>query len=96
LTCWRQLPTLTAVRWNREALDRATTNEVANLAQAALESLANRSDRDAFAQLLRLAQINGECLGTSARTVAEHSSWSGVADMTGTTKQAAWARWRVH
>jgi enoyl-CoA hydratase/carnithine racemase len=63
---------------------------------AFVESLANRSDRDAFAQLLRLAQINGECLGTSARTVAEHSSWSGVADMTGTTKQAAWARWRVH
>jgi hypothetical protein len=83
------------VQWNRKELDRATTDEVANLAQAALESLAKRDDPDAFAQLLRLAQINGECLGTSARTLAEESSWSGVADMAGTTKQAAWSRWRI-
>jgi hypothetical protein len=83
------------VHVNRKDIDRATTDRVASLAQAALESLAQRNDPDAFAQLLRLAQINGECLGISARTLAEESSWSGVADMAGTTKQAAWSRWRI-
>ena len=83
------------MQWNQKDIDRAPTEEVASLAQAAIESLAQRNDPDAFAHLLRLAQINGECLGTSARTLAEASSWSGVADMAGTTKQAAWSRWRT-
>ena len=83
-----------AVQWNRRTLDRATVAEVADLAQAALQSLAQRPDPDAFARLLALAQTNGECLGISARTLAEQGSWSGVADMAGTTKQAAWSRWR--
>ena len=82
-----------SVQWSRRNLDRATTAEVADIARAALESLAQRSDPDAFAQLLSLAQTNGECLGVSARTLAEQGSWSGVADMAGTTKQAAWSRW---
>jgi hypothetical protein len=83
-----------AVRWNRNTLDNATVAEVADLARAALESLAQRSDPDAFTRLLSLAQTSGECLGISARTLAQHGSWSGVADMAGTTKQAAWSRWR--
>jgi hypothetical protein len=83
-----------ALHWNRQSLDQAPIAEVADLARAALESLAQRPDPDAFAQLLALAQANGECLGISARTLAEQRSWSGVADMAGTTKQAAWSRWR--
>ena len=85
---------MAAVQWNRKTLDKATVAEVADVAQAALESLAQRPDPDAFTQLLALAQTNGECLGISARTLAEQGSWSGVADMAGTTKQAAWSRWR--
>lgn len=83
-----------AAHWTRDKLDRTATAEVAEVARAALESLAGRPDPDAFTQLLSLAQTNGECLGISARTLAERGSWSGVADMAGTTKQAAWSRWR--
>lgn len=83
-----------AAQWSRTELDQVATAEVAEMARAALESLAERRDPDAFAQLLALAQTNGECLGISARTLAEQGSWSGVADMAGTTKQAAWSRWR--
>jgi hypothetical protein len=82
-----------AAHWSRKELDKATTAEVAALARAALQSLARRPDPEAFTQLLALAQANGECLGVSARTLAEQGSWSGVADMAGTTKQAAWSRW---
>lgn len=82
-----------AVQWTRAQLDQTPTTEVAALARAALEALAQRDDPDAFAQLLELAQANGECLGVSARTLAEHGSWSAVAVTAGTTKQAAWSRW---
>jgi len=44
--------------------------------------------------LLGLSQYVGECLGISARTLAEAQSWSSVAGLAGTTKQAAWSRWR--
>jgi hypothetical protein len=43
--------------------------------------------------LLGLSQYVGECLGISARTLAEAQSWSSVAGLAGTTKQAAWSRW---
>ena len=64
-----------AVQWTRAQLDQTATAEVAALARAALETLAQRSDPDAFAALLELAQAPGECLGVSARTLAEHGSW---------------------
>ena len=32
-------------------------------------------------------------VGISARTLAEAQSWSSVAGLAGTTKQAAWSRW---
>jgi hypothetical protein len=82
--------------WTREKLDRIATGDVAEIARAALESLAQRSDPEAFVQLLTLAQLNGECLGISARTLAEQGSWSSVAEAAGTTKQAAWSRWSGH
>lgn len=82
------------VETSRADLDQATVPDVANLAADAVLSLAGRADPEAFAQLLRLSQLVGESLGTSARELARHQSWSGVADMAGTTRQAAWSRWR--
>ena len=50
---------------------------------------------EAFQALLTLSQLVGECLGQSARSLAAASSWSEVAGYSGTTKQAAWSRWRT-
>ena len=58
-----------------------------------LDALANSTDQAAFQTLLGLSQYVGECLGTSARTLAGAESWSSVAGLAGTTKQAAWERW---
>jgi hypothetical protein len=77
-----------------EDLARSTPQELAQLAEAAIGALARSGDRAAFAHLLQLTRITGESLGVAARTLAEHSSWTGVADVAGTTRQAAWERWR--
>ena len=58
-----------------------------------LSALAADSDPAAFQVLLGLSQYLGECLGVSARTLAESQSWRDVAGVAGTTKQAAWSRW---
>jgi hypothetical protein len=58
-----------------------------------LTALTNDSDPAAFNSLLALSQYVGECLGRSARTLAESQSWGDVAGFAGTTKQAAWSRW---
>jgi hypothetical protein len=78
----------------RENLSAAAPAELAALAEAAVRSLAKSDDPAAFAHLLRLARVVGECLGSAARTLASERSWSGVAEIAGTTKQAAWERWR--
>ena len=67
------------------------------LAQAreALEALAARPDPAAFNALLALSEDVGVCLGRSARTLATAGSWSQVASMAGTTRQAAWSRWHA-
>lgn len=80
--------------WSREDLARATPSELADLAEASMLSLAERDDPAAFAYLLRLTRVAGECLGVAARTLALERSWSHVADIAGTTRQAAWERWR--
>jgi predicted choloylglycine hydrolase len=77
----------------RDAQDR-TPDELADMARAAIDGLARSHDPAAFARLLELSQQVGECLGVSARNLAAGRSWSGVADLAGTTRQAAWARWR--
>jgi hypothetical protein len=79
----------------REELAQATPSELAELAEAAVGQLARSADPAAFAHLLALTRITGESLGTAARTLADRSSWSGVADVAGTTRQAAWERWRA-
>jgi hypothetical protein len=78
----------------RQDLSAATPDELAELVEAAVRSLADSEDPAAFAHLLRLARIVGECLGSAARNLAGERSWSGVAEIAGTTKQAAWERWR--
>jgi predicted choloylglycine hydrolase len=80
---------------SREQLDRATPAELAELAEAAVLTLARSGDPAAFGHLLQLTRVAGESLGTAARALADQSSWSGVADVAGTTRQAAWERWRA-
>jgi hypothetical protein len=80
--------------WNPEDLARATPNELADLAEASMRLLAESEDPAAFAYLLNLTGLVGECLGVAARTLAHESSWSQVANIAGTTRQAAWERWR--
>lgn len=75
-------------------LAAASADELAALAQAAIDQLARRGDPAAFEQLLRLTQVVGESLGIAARATAERGSWAGVAEIAGTSKQAAWERWR--
>ena len=76
-----------------EDVDRATPRELADLAEAAMRALAQHDDPAAFTYLLGLTRIVGECLGASARTLAQEGSWSRVADIAGTSRQAAWERW---
>jgi len=68
-------------------------DDIAADVRALLDLLAVNSDPAAFQALLGRSQYLGECLGTSARTLAEAQSWGGVAGLAGTTKQAAWSRW---
>ena len=72
----------------------ASVDELAAVAHAAINELAERGDPAAFQQLLVLTRVVGESLGTAARATAERGSWAGVAEIAGTTRQAAWERWR--
>ena len=77
-----------------EQLSAQSVAQIGDLVVRALQDLASRPDRRAFEELLRVSDEVGQCLGLSARTLAESGSWSQVADVAGTTKQAAWSRWR--
>ncbi len=79
---------------SRDELAAASPDELAELAELAIQALAHRDDPAAFTHLLRLTSVVGECVGTAARTLAGERSWSGVAQIAGTSKQAAWERWR--
>ena len=71
-----------------------TTEALAQRARQAVEALAQLSDPAAFSELLRLSALVGECLGVSARSLAEGGSWAHVGEVAGVTRQAAWSRWR--
>jgi hypothetical protein len=71
-----------------------TTEALAQQARQAVEALARLSDPAAFSELLRLSALVGECLGVSARSLAEGGSWAHVGEVAGVTRQAAWSRWR--
>ena len=71
-----------------------TIEVLAGQARQAVEALAHSSDPAAFSELLRLSALVGECLGVSARSLAEGGSWAYVGEVAGVTRQAAWSRWR--
>jgi hypothetical protein len=73
-------------------LAQVGTDELAVLAEAAVTELARRG---AFGHLLRLTRVVGESVGVAARATAGNSSWAGVADIAGVSRQAAWERWRT-
>lgn len=79
---------------NKAGADGLPTTELGARARAAVEDLASRPEIEAFEELLAISQVVGVCMGESARLLAANSSWSQVADISGTTKQAAWSRWR--
>jgi hypothetical protein len=78
---------------NGEHLEALTDEALADLIRAATRELTQRGTTDAFRILIELSGQLGMAIGESARIVAEHGSWSQVADVSGTTKQAAWSRW---
>ena len=69
--------------------------QVAAEARALVDELAAQPDPDAFQELISLSEHLGSALGTAARLLAETGSWSQVATYAGTSKQAAWSRWRL-
>jgi hypothetical protein len=71
-----------------------TAEALAHQARQAVEALAHLSDPAAFSELLSLSAFVGECLGVSARSLADGGSWANVAEVAGVTRQAAWSRWR--
>lgn len=76
-----------------EDLAGLTTPQVAELARRAMTELAGRGDHESFTQLLAMNGHAGVCVAESARSLAQAGSWSQVADLSGTTKQAAWSKW---
>ena len=50
---------------------------------------------EGFAELLRVVAYVGERVGDTARLLAASNSWSQVAEISGTSKQAAGERWRM-
>ena len=76
-------------------LDQLSSNDLGVLARDAMSILAQRGDQEAFSQLLTMSSHAGQCLGEGARRLATTASWTEVADLTGTSQQAAWSRWRA-
>jgi hypothetical protein len=69
--------------------------EMAALIYRIADELSTRGTREAFAELLHVMAYVGERVGDAARTLASSDSWSQVAQVSGTSKQAAWERWRT-
>ncbi|MDN5766850.1 MAG: hypothetical protein L0H96_06665 [Humibacillus sp.] len=78
-----------------DSLDATDHLALAAAARECIDALARSTDVAAFQELLGLSQAVGEALGASARSLAEANSWTAVGGLAGTTKQAAWARWRT-
>jgi len=69
--------------------------ELAALIYRIADELSTRRTRDAFAELLHVQPYIGERVGDASRILAAADSWSQVAQVSGTSKQAAWERWRT-
>ena len=76
-------------------LDRLSDSDLAALICRATDELSTRSSRDAFIEMLRIVAYVSERVGDSARSMASANSWSQVAEISGTSRQAAWQRWRM-
>ena len=77
------------------SLDRLSESEMAALIFRITDELSARGTREGFAELLRVVAYVGERVGDTARLLAASNSWSQVAERSGTSKQAAWERWRM-
>lgn len=77
-----------------QTLAHLSDDELDSLLRAAIAELASRGTTEAFAVLIGVSGQLGISLGEAARLLAERGSWSQVAQVSGTTKQAAWSRWR--
>jgi hypothetical protein len=78
-----------------DSLSGLSEREMAALICRIADELSARGSREAFAELLRLVAYVGERVGDAARLLASSNSWSQVAEVSGTSKQAAWERWRT-
>lgn len=78
-----------------QTLDRLSEGELAALIRRASDELSARGTREGFAELLGLVGYLGERVGETARLLAMSNSWSQVAEISGTSRQAAWERWRM-
>lgn len=92
MTIALRLPNLGAMAAGDD-LNTLQPDELAARAEHAVVALARSGNPDAFAHLLHLSEVVGVSLGEAARLLAANGSWSGVAGIAGTTRQAAWERW---
>jgi hypothetical protein len=69
-------------------------DELDALIRQAVAELAARGTPRSFGVLIELSAHLGTSIGEAARRLAERGSWSQVAQVSGTSKQAAWSRWR--
>lgn len=76
-------------------LDGLTEAELGALICRITDELSGRGTREGFAELLRIVAYTGQRVGDAARLVAESDSWSQVGEISGTSRQAAWERWRM-
>ena len=75
-------------------MSEQSSTQLAADALALIDELAAKPEPAAFQELISLSDHLGRALGASARLLAESGSWSQVATYAGTSKQAAWSRWR--
>lgn len=71
----------------------ASIDELADAARSALAELAGRNETEAFQALLGMSAYVGECLSKNAQLLSAQMSWAQIADVAGTSRQNAWARW---
>ena len=76
-------------------LDGLTEAELAALICRTTDELSGRGTREGFAELLRIVAHVGQQVGNAARLVAESDSWSQDGEISGTSRQSAWERWRM-
>lgn len=76
------------------SLSDMSEGEMAALIHRITDELSSRGTSESFAEMLKVVAYVGARVGDSARQLAASNSWSQVAQVSGTSKQAAWERWR--